>query len=320
MSPPPYRPCLRTKAAALLLLLVVGFAGAKAFDDEIVQGPYEVQKTSMAPEDWFGGHTFRIYTPNGTKAEEKFPAVIFAHGLCGPEEDYEGILRVIASHGYIILANAEQEYCGRASVSAFFQFLTNDPFPDLRRAADGSVMIDNLREEVDFVLSKNESFPYDEGAGIALVGHSMGGAAVLDLAASLGSSKPIRGVAVIAPWNGITDAATPSSVAGNIKSPVLLFCSKMDQLCPCSGEVGAATGAGQNWASDFLFNTIFAGRTKDVSAPFLRERKRTKGTAAQDRDLTRTTSFLFPSFLSSSCKSGLAAWTPSLTPQRPGAA
>jgi len=268
MRPPPHRPCLRTKAAALLLLLVVGFAGAKAFDDEVVQGPYEVRKTSMAPEDWFGGHTFRMYTPNGTKAEEKFPAVIFAHGLCGPEEDYEGILRVIASHGYIVLANAEQEYCGRASVSAFFQFLTNDPFPDLRRAADGSVMINNLREEVDFVLSKNESFPYDEGAGIALIGHSMGGAAVLDLAASLGSSKPIRGVAVIAPWNGITDAATPSSVAGNIKSPVLLFCSKMDQLCPCSGEVGAATGAGQNWASDFLFNTIFAGRTKDVSAPF----------------------------------------------------
>lgn len=276
MSPPPYRPCLRTKAAALLLLLVVvGFAGAKAFDDEIVQGPYDVRKTSMAPEDWFGGHTFRIYTPNGTKTEEKFPAVIFAHGLCGPEEDYEGILRVIASHGFIILSNAEQEYCGRASVSAFFQFLTNDPFPDLRRAADGEVMINNLREEVDFVLSKNESFPYDEGAGIALVGHSMGGAAVLDLAASLGSSKPVRGVAAIAPWNGITDAATPSSVAGNIKSPVLLFCSKMDQLCPCSGEVGAATGAGQTWASDVLFNTIFAGRTKDVSAPFfLRERER----------------------------------------------
>ena len=209
--------------------------------------------------DFSSPHNFLMLTPsaakNGTSNATTYPAVIFGHGLCGPAQTYHELLHAIAEQGFIVLANFEQQDCSESMFTVF----SRHPYPKLQVASNGGVMLDNMRKEVDFLLG-NPSF---DGENLALVGHSMGGGAVIDLAAELASSHPglVKAVAAIAPWNGIgaKGAPMPSHVASQIKSPLLLICSSMDQLVPCSGKVGAYTGAYKNPMAKGLYNTLFSG-------------------------------------------------------------
>uniref|UniRef100_A0A7S2T1B5 Chlorophyllase n=2 Tax=Chloropicon primus TaxID=1764295 RepID=A0A7S2T1B5_9CHLO len=219
-------------------------------------GQYDVRKTYFSSP-----HSLVVLTPsarNGTEptGRETYPAIIFAHGLCGPVGDYEAILEAIAGQGFIVVANREQLRCG----PSWRQLFTFNPFGNLKAAANGGVMVENLRKEVDFLLNWNQTPAFD-GERIGLVGHSMGGGAVIDLAAKLASSHPgiVKAVAAIAPWNGINNADRPSSVAHKINAPLLLICSKNDQICPCNGMVGAATGVGYSLPSRMMLGAVFEG-------------------------------------------------------------
>ena len=238
----------------LALLILLGMAATVA-----AVPPYEVDVTSFGEP-----HGFVVGVPRtkgGDQGPRSFPAIVFGHGLCGRAQDYAAITKAVAERGYVVVANTEQEDCGNAG--SIFSVFSSDPFPKLRESSDGGVMVANMEEEVDWLLS-NESVPFD-GRRLGLLGHSMGGGAVIDLAAKLEYSKPglVKGVVALAPWNGINDASVPSSVAGKITAPLLLVCSKMDQLCPCSGKVGAATNMTKNWASQGAFDTIFKGKPED---------------------------------------------------------
>ncbi|QDZ21541.1 hypothetical protein HOP50_05g40680 [Chloropicon primus] len=208
--------------------------------------------TDFVETDFSSPHNFLMLSPT---REGAYPAVVFAHGLCGPGKTYHEFLHGIAREGYVVVANLEQQDCSESLFTVF----SSSPFPKLEAAANGGVMLGNLRQEVDFLLG-NSSF---DGENLALVGHSMGGGAVIDLAAELASSHPglVKAVAAIAPWNGIgaKGAPRPSRVAHEIKAPLLLICSNMDQLVPCSGEIGSYTGASKNPMAKGLFNTLFKG-------------------------------------------------------------
>lgn len=221
------------------------------------ENKYDIRKTYFSSP-----HSFVMFTPtakNGTSnatESEKFPAIIFAHGLCGPVYDYDALIESIAQQGFIVLANREQTGCG----PSWTQIFTFNALGNVKKAADGGVMIENLRQEVDFLLNWNQTPTFD-GSRIGLVGHSMGGGAVINLAAKLASTHPdlVKAVAAIAPWNGINNADRPSNVAHEISAPLLLICSENDQICPCNGMVGAATGVGYTLPSRIMLDTVFEG-------------------------------------------------------------
>ncbi|MCH2185867.1 dienelactone hydrolase family protein, partial [Myxococcota bacterium] len=177
-----------------------------------------------------------LITPSGKSGERKWPAVVFAHGLCGPTERYSDTLKRISSWGFIVIANEKQEDCGGAMnpshpVEAMKNFFSM-PFK-FESAVNFSAMAENVKSNIEYLLTRDDVDPN----AIALMGHSMGGGIIFDVAASLSESQPnlIKALVGVAPWNGVKPR--PSSVVGKITAPILIFCSMSDTLCPCSGEV-----------------------------------------------------------------------------------
>ena len=209
--------CSRLRACCLALLACCALAtrpldersppgrslmDASASGVVVEENKYEAVGRQVRKTYFSSPHSFVMFTPsakNGTDTteSEKFPAIIFAHGLCGPVDDYEALIQSIAQQGFIVLANREQVGCG----PSWRQIFTFNAFGNVRKAADGGVMVENLRQEVDFLLNWNQTPTFD-GSRIGLVGHSMGGGAVIDLAAKLATTHPdlVKAVAAIAPW------------------------------------------------------------------------------------------------------------------------
>jgi len=213
----------------------------------------EVTKTSLTSP-----HKALLFTPTGDKVNATFPAIIFAHGLCGPAELYSDLITAIAAQGYVVIANQEQETCESPTIwNPFSAFSALD---SIKEAANGKEMVQHLMEEVDYLLERSDIV--DQDVGIGLVGHSMGGGAVIDAAAKLSSEGGdkaglLKAVVAVAPWNGIPLASRPSDVAGEITAPALLFCSETDQITPCSGPWMQASGLGSSWMSETLLANAF---------------------------------------------------------------
>lgn len=194
-----------------------------------------------------------LFVPQSDEANETFPAVVFAHGLCGGAELYDDLMSSIAGAGFVVIANRKQESCESPSIWNPFSIFTS--MGNLRENADGSEMVSNLKKDYEYLKTRPDIV---DATKIALVGHSMGGGAVIDLAAKLEEAdQPVQAVAAIAPWNGIPKIQAPSTVANKIKAPVLLFCSKNDQICPCSGPIGLASGIGSSWSSYAMLRSVF---------------------------------------------------------------
>ncbi|MCH2185911.1 dienelactone hydrolase family protein [Myxococcota bacterium] len=177
-----------------------------------------------------------IFTPDaGEKGNRRWPAVVFAHGLCGPTKRYSDTLTRIASWGFVVIANEKQEDCGAIEAAHPLSAMENFflmPFK-FGNAVNFSKMAKNVEKNIDYALTRKDVDPKK----IALMGHSMGGGIVVDVAAHLAEKRPglVKAVIGIAPWNGVRPR--PSNVAHEVKAPILIFCSMSDLLCPCSGEV-----------------------------------------------------------------------------------
>ena len=177
-----------------------------------------------------------LFKPSDSDESRKnWPGVVFAHGICGPAEKYSSSLSRLASWGFMVIANQKQGDCGVMNVNHPLATLGN--FFQLRlkfhNAADFSLMADDIRSNLNYLIGR---FDVDSDR-IALMGHSMGGGMVIDVASELGKqqSNIVKAVVAIAPWNGVHP--TPSSIVNDSNAPILIFCSMTDALCPCSGEV-----------------------------------------------------------------------------------
>jgi pimeloyl-ACP methyl ester carboxylesterase len=126
-------------------------------------------------------------------------------------------------------------------------------------------MVLNLASEVEWLSSELEG-EADMGR-VAVMGHSMGGAAVINLAAVLSSRFPglIKAVVAIAPWNGATP--TPSEVVGQQDAPLLLFCTMQDHICPCQGPAFRNfSNRVTRWAANNLFlRVLFPAYTGGIA-------------------------------------------------------
>lgn len=212
--------------ALLLCGLGIAEASSHAFEG---QGPHRVSSSTAS------GQGLLFVPSGGSSATKKWPAVVFAHGLCGPAARYSESLERVASWGFIVLANEKQADCGALNVNKPVESMENlflAPFK-FGDAENFSKMAKAVESNVDYLLTRGDV----DANAIALMGHSMGAGIVIDVAASLAESHPnrIKAVVSIAPWNGVKP--TPSSVVGEMNTPLLIFCSMSDTLCPCSGSV-----------------------------------------------------------------------------------
>jgi dienelactone hydrolase len=154
--------------------------------------------------------------------EVQWPGLVFGHGLCTSAENYEHMLTILASWGFVVMATDEHSYCDF------------DTFSD-GKTVNTTAYTDELRRNVLF-LSSGQRRDVNASA-LAIAGHSMGGGSAINAAAALSREMPdlIKAVVAIAPWNGVEPP--PSTLVGEIECPVLLFCSANDSLVPCSGPV-----------------------------------------------------------------------------------
>lgn len=195
----------------------------------------------------------------------RWPVLIFAHGMCGSPELYSDSLRVAASWGYIVLANEDQVTCDLDLGGDNLVSTALGNVPAFSRSSNSSLMVLNLASEVEWLSSELEG-EADMGR-VAVMGHSMGGAAVINLAAVLSSRFPglIKAVVAIAPWNGATP--TPSEVVGQQDAPLLLFCTMQDHICPCQGPAFRNfSNRVTRWAANNLFlRVLFPAYTGGIA-------------------------------------------------------
>lgn len=212
--------------ACALVLCGLGVAEASSHDFE-GRGPHRVSSSTVS------GQGLLFIPSGGSTATEKWPAVVFAHGLCGPAARYSELLERVSSWGFIVLANEKQEDCGALDISKPVESMENlflAPFK-FGNAVNFSAMAKNVESNLDYLQTRGDVDPN----ALALMGHSMGAGIVVDVAARLAKPHPkrVKAVVSIAPWNGVEP--TPSSVVHEMNTPLLIFCSMSDTLCPCSG-------------------------------------------------------------------------------------
>ena len=145
-----------------------------------------------------------LFKPSDSDESRKnWPGVVFAHGICGPAEKYSSSLSRLASWGFMVIANQKQGDCGVMNVNHPLATLGN--FFQLRlkfhNAADFSLMADDIRSNLNYLIGRSDV----DSDRIALMGHSMGGGMVIDVASELGKqqSNIVKAVVAIAPWNGV---------------------------------------------------------------------------------------------------------------------
>ncbi|MDG2291029.1 MAG: dienelactone hydrolase family protein [Phycisphaerales bacterium] len=188
-------------------------------------GPYSVTMSEVSDQ----GLLLVPRASDSSQADQKWPGLVFAHGLCGPARSYSDSLERLCSWGFVIIANQEQEDCGVMNIRQPLESLGSNA--KFKHCADSSIMAGNIKKNLHYLASRSDV----NAESLALIGHSMGGGVAIDVAADVNAehSGLIKAVVGIAPWNGAEPI--PSSVVAKIGAPLLLFCSSSDSLCPCSG-------------------------------------------------------------------------------------
>jgi alpha-beta hydrolase superfamily lysophospholipase len=169
-----------------------------------VAGPYEVASFKISATDakaqGYGGAT--VYYP---KAQgETFGVVALMPGFQAFQLVYEGLVKKIASHGFIV-ANLDS--------------LARGDFPDAR----ATQLAAGLKHVVS--LAQQGQAPYASVADTsrrAVIGNSMGGGAVLSAASADAS---LKAVVALQPWH------TTKSFSG-VKSPTLIVACEKDTIAP----------------------------------------------------------------------------------------
>ena len=223
-------------------------------------GPYRVAMSEVTDQ----GLLLVPQAADDAQAKKKWPGIVFGHGLCGPARSYSQALERLCSWGFVIIANQQQEDCGVADIRNPIGSMQS--VGKLRYCVDSSVMAGNIKKNLHYLASRSDVNP----DALALVGHSMGGGVSIDVGVSVNAEQPglIKAVVGIAPWNGARPV--PSSVVSKLNAPLLIFCSKSDKLCPCSGPATAA----ENVSVDLPlpvpgFANQIASRMAEAGMPFI---------------------------------------------------
>jgi hypothetical protein len=122
---------------------------------------------------------YTVFYPGVMPEGEKFPVITWGNGTCAMPEGYGGLLRYVASHGYIVVA-ANSRWVGSNT---------------------------GMRTAIDFIFAENEKpdskyYQKVDTTKVGAMGHSQGGMAT----ATAASDVRIQSVIL---WNGGTSASKP---------------------------------------------------------------------------------------------------------------
>jgi pimeloyl-ACP methyl ester carboxylesterase len=187
---------------------------------------------------------YSVYRPGRWAAGQRYPVVVWGNGTCMQPETYGGLLRFIASQGFVVVA------------------------PNSRFVGSGS----ELKRAIDFAVSANanRSSPYYrrlDTSKVAVVGHSQGGQG----ASNVASDARVRSTAIF------------NAGGSNSSKPFLLVSGDRDVSGSPASTLAAFVNAAPRAAYLFYHmipgNTSFDGylhlitqpeRVSDASVAWLR--------------------------------------------------
>jgi predicted dienelactone hydrolase len=196
---------------AILLLLIIT-TNAQNFSEP---GPFKVGKKSVAAitrldgQDDFGAFLYYPAAANGPDtppdlAKAPYPVSVFAHGYLGPPLVYDTLNTHIASWGYVVIATAS-EVTALVNQTRYVE--------DILRCAQ---YVQEQSTEGTFKGMVNDK--------VGLVGHSMGGGAILRAAKVDPTVKCLVGLA----------AAANQTTAEGVNTPTRLIVGTNDTVVPSS--------------------------------------------------------------------------------------
>jgi predicted dienelactone hydrolase len=262
MTPPGVRPGLGLPGALALLLALtlsssaLGFGGSAPAPD--APGPWAVGHTTFElvdpdrgdrllpieawypadPEDAVGEPTqypliplLQLYLPSPLAIDDIpvlarpwMPLVVFSHGSGGLNIQSTGVMEILASHGFVVVAPS---HTGNTIWDS-----PQDPFPvtAVNRPLDVSLLIDHMLERghdpADPFFFRISPF------SIGVVGHSFGGYTALAMAAGLGDQvPPDPRVRAIVPTSAVTAIHTDEELE-SIEIPTMLIGGTLDDVIP----------------------------------------------------------------------------------------
>lgn len=185
-------------------------------------GPYAVGSQTVSvtrvlsgSSGSFGARLYFPATPTGgayNPAGAPYPAIVFAHGFQQVYTRYASLLEHLASRGYFVLAIDTQ----------------NSLFPNHNTYAlevrDGMTYFDRV--------NANPASPWFQqvaSGGYGLVGHSMGGGAVIQAA---GFDDRVGALAALAPAQLSSGGADAIAAAATISAPTALIVGSADTVVP----------------------------------------------------------------------------------------
>ncbi len=197
------------------------------------KGPYKVLMSEVTNQ----GILLLPQSKDENAGKKQFPGIVFGHGLCGSAKMYSESLVRLCSWGFVVIANQQQEDCGVLNMRRPMQSL--NAVHKFQYCVNSSVMAANITKNLHYLASRDDVNP----DALVLMGHSMGGGVSIDVGVAVNSQQPgfVKAVIGIAPWNGAYPV--PSSVVSKLNAPLLMFCSKSDSFCPCSGRATAVDAA-----------------------------------------------------------------------------
>ncbi len=220
---------LSSVLGVLLLATLEGSACGESSTAFGKMGRYQVSMSEVSDQ----GILLVPRAADEKEQKRQWPGIVFCHGLCGPAKMYSQSLERLCSWGFVVIANQQQEDCGVVNVRRPIESL--NAVHKFQYCVNSSVMAAHIEKNLHYLASREDVNP----DALALVGHSMGGGVSIDVATSVNSQQAgfVKAVVGIAPWNGARPI--PSSVVGKLNVPLLMFCSKSDSICPCSGRATA---------------------------------------------------------------------------------
>ena len=122
------------------------------------RGEYTVETAQISVDDGCGSSWYRLYYPEGL-TDAEYPAIVFLNGTGATCKWYNGLLRTLASRGYIVIGNdVRMSRTGDSGIAMAKYLLDADADPD-------SVFYSKIDE-----------------SRIGVCGHSQGGDAAADCA------------------------------------------------------------------------------------------------------------------------------------------
>lgn len=197
------------------------------FRSKAVEGLTSYSRQSPGLLDFLNARNHPCLINANPVADEKFPVVIFSHGLGGTMEMYTQLCQQIASHGFFVVAMEHEDGSGayaetRTGEAIPYKSPDDSPYsrekvlnfrrPFLKqRVSETSAVLesiltpnpDNKLEDTNKELQKVLSAA-DTTKGVALVGHSFGGASLIMAAQSFLSNPDSKiqptSLSVLDPW------------------------------------------------------------------------------------------------------------------------